>query len=154
MNVVELILRCTLQKQRCMECPRAYHLTCVPPLARFHELALLCHEHSSMYKLPDLDLDSSVQKSVEANVDRKLRKAFSGSVETPTRKRPEQELCLANVFFVGVRGDVITDDEVKTLTSLNGVEEFPMKPSSLLFFLPSDLKDEVSSERLRALFDD
>ena len=52
--------------QRCLHCPTAYHLTCIPPMARFHELALLCHEHAGTHKLPDLDIESSMQAEVEA----------------------------------------------------------------------------------------
>lgn len=30
---------------RCVKCPTSYHLNCIPPDARYHELALLCEAH-------------------------------------------------------------------------------------------------------------
>lgn len=30
---------------RCIKCPTSYHLNCIPPDARYHELALLCEAH-------------------------------------------------------------------------------------------------------------
>ena len=39
---------------QCLDCPNSYHLTCIPPLAKFHELALLCHEHADKKELPVL----------------------------------------------------------------------------------------------------
>ena len=59
--------------QRCLDCPIAYHITCIPPCTRFHELALLCHEHYTN-KLPDLDTESSFQAEVEAKADAMVEK--------------------------------------------------------------------------------
>lgn len=30
---------------RCFKCPTSYHINCIPPDARYHELALLCEAH-------------------------------------------------------------------------------------------------------------
>jgi len=58
----------------CLECPLSYHLTCIPPSAKFHELALLCHEHASTKELPALNVASSLQGNMEAAADEKLQK--------------------------------------------------------------------------------
>ena len=42
-----------------------------PPKAHFHELALLCYKRVNECKLPDLDMDSSIQAEVEANAEKK-----------------------------------------------------------------------------------
>jgi SET domain len=57
----------------CLLCPTSYHLTCIPPSAKFHELALLCHEHASNHELPVLDETTSLQCSVEAAVEKKFK---------------------------------------------------------------------------------
>ena len=58
----------------CLDCPISYHLTCIPPSAKFHELALLCHEHADTKELPALNMESSMQGNVEAAADQKLQK--------------------------------------------------------------------------------
>ncbi|GMH71126.1 hypothetical protein TrST_g11329 [Triparma strigata] len=45
----------------CMYCPISYHLSCIPPNANFHELALLCHEHAHL-PLPEMNPEASVLK--------------------------------------------------------------------------------------------
>ncbi len=47
---------------RCLYCPNAYHVDCISPLANFHELAIVCHEHRDR-KLPYFDTTTSVLKS-------------------------------------------------------------------------------------------
>jgi len=59
---------------RCLYCPISYHLTCIPPSSQFHELALLCHEHASTYKLPYLEVGHSLQKDIEDRADRMFEK--------------------------------------------------------------------------------
>ncbi|CAN0091057.1 unnamed protein product [Scytosiphon promiscuus] len=44
---------------RCSKCPTAYHLNCIPPDARYHELALLCEAHPED-ELPALKQEDSV----------------------------------------------------------------------------------------------
>jgi hypothetical protein len=44
---------------RCLHCPISYHVDCISPLANFHELAMVCHEHST-YPLPSLPSGASV----------------------------------------------------------------------------------------------
>ena len=43
----------------CLHCPRSFHLDCISPGCRFHELALCCHEHHEE-KLPEL-IDSVLE---------------------------------------------------------------------------------------------
>mmetsp|Transcript_14668 Transcript_14668/g.34008 ORF Transcript_14668/g.34008 Transcript_14668/m.34008 type:complete len:116 (+) Transcript_14668:140-487(+) len=57
---------------RCLDCPISYHISCIPPSARFHELALLCHQHAYASKLPYLDVEHSMQACVEANAEKKI----------------------------------------------------------------------------------
>ena len=57
---------------RCLDCPISYHISCIPPSARFHELALLCHEHAYTSKLPYLDAEHSIQACVEAKAEKKI----------------------------------------------------------------------------------
>ena len=59
---------------RCLECPTSYHITCMPPNCRFHELAMLCHEHAHTSKLPYLDVGNSFQAKVEADAERMIRR--------------------------------------------------------------------------------
>jgi len=81
---------------RCMECPSAYHyhVSCIPPTARFHELATLCHEHSGNSKLPDLNLQDSLQEGqVEAAIDQQFSVA-----ETKLRKQAAYQWDLFETF--------------------------------------------------------
>ena len=71
---------------RCLDCPVSYHITCMPPSCRFHELAMLCHEHAYTSKLPYLDEGYSMQASVEADVERKLRN-LEREAEAEARRR-------------------------------------------------------------------
>jgi len=71
---------------RCLDCPVSYHITCMPPSCRFHELAMLCHEHAYTSKLPYLDEGYSMQASVEADVERNLRN-LEREAEAETRRR-------------------------------------------------------------------
>ena len=59
---------------RCMVCPNAFHIDCIPPLANFHELAVLCHEHASTHSLPQMTSDMSVMKNSKKGKDGDKRK--------------------------------------------------------------------------------
>ena len=61
--------------KRCLNCPNSYHISCIPPSCKFHELALLCHEHASTSKLPYLDVANSCQKGIEDRADRMIKAA-------------------------------------------------------------------------------
>ena len=53
------------QLVRCLYCPIAYHVDCIAPLAKFHELAMVCHDHCA-YPLPCLPAGASVLSSSHA----------------------------------------------------------------------------------------
>ena len=57
--VLIIIIIIIIILHRCLYCPIAYHVDCIAPKARFHELALVCHEHADM-KLPELPQGASV----------------------------------------------------------------------------------------------
>jgi len=112
---------------RCLVCPRAYHVTCIPPAAKFHELAVLCHEHSETHKLPDLDLDTSIQMQVEDKIDQKLMR-LHGLRQSRHKSNSRQSFWNkfgrgpnANPFFPGLRGDKLNTPETSLL---NGMERF------------------------------
>ncbi|CBJ25830.1 conserved unknown protein [Ectocarpus siliculosus] len=44
---------------KCIKCPTAYHLNCIPPDARYHELALICEAHPEA-ELPALKQEDSI----------------------------------------------------------------------------------------------
>ena len=131
-----------------MECPIAYHLTCIPPTCRFHELALLCHEHSSSHKLPDLDMASSLQCQVEAEVDKKLEKLLhtkrtqAAKVKESSHNSESGE----NLFFPGLRGDRITAQEETFLKWLYAEATPGIVHEGLQFCLPCGFKEEVYSK--------
>ena len=152
------MLRIPIQIQRCLECPRAYHVTCLPPSARFHELAVLCHEHAMTHKLPELDIANSIQGSVEDKIDRSILKL---NRRNKRRKGDgfKDPLNCANRFFHGMRGDRLISEERYLLDSLSNTVGASSKikttedatPSfdldaDLRFCLPCDLRDEVHSK--------
>ena len=78
-------------------CPNSYHVTCIPPTARFNELSLLCPDHVADYKLPDVDPETSVQNKIEKKIDAKY-----AEVESPSRRRRKSNI--KNPFFHGMAG--------------------------------------------------
>eukprot|EP00591_Stephanopyxis_turris_P012618 CAMPEP_0195508434 /NCGR_PEP_ID=MMETSP0794_2-20130614/1637_1 /TAXON_ID=515487 /ORGANISM="Stephanopyxis turris, Strain CCMP 815" /LENGTH=598 /DNA_ID=CAMNT_0040635387 /DNA_START=534 /DNA_END=2330 /DNA_ORIENTATION=- len=125
---------------RCLECPNAFHLSCIPPLARFHELALLCHEHRTS-KLPDLDMENSIQAQVETNAEKKLKKMKKKVMA----EQNQCKVCVSvakegegNAFFAGLRGDSLTRGKHEAATVKLDRE--------LLYRLPVDIRDEVHSK--------
>jgi SET domain len=159
--------------QQCLYCPTAYHVTCIPPKARFHELAVLCHEHAESHRLPDLDLSDSIQSKLEDKVNQTLMR-IHGIRARPSRQKKGFSFgrgASANLFFPGLRGDRFDTTEVKLLhsiketaagateagqddasESLNPVSVQPASAASMVldgdlpFCLPVDMKDEVYSK--------
>jgi hypothetical protein len=121
-----------------LECPTSYHVTCIPPPARFHELAMLCHEHASTFKLPELDAETSMQDKIEKSIDEKY-----DQIATKKREKVKQVTPDKNPFFPGVSGDKDTGTEVKLLENLK--KESGGLLDDLMFCLPCDIKDEVHS---------
>jgi len=134
-----LIVTFSIAFQRCLHCPIAYHLSCIPPMARFHELALLCHEHAGTHKLPDLDIESSMQAVVEAKNAKKEAKVKKIVVLQETNDGE------VNQFFPGVRGDELVADEDRLLLHLQAeAPDHDFLIEGLPFCLPTDVKNEVS----------
>jgi len=130
---------------RCLECPTAYHASCIPPSCRFHELALLCHDHSSSHKLPELDMATSMQCRVEAEIDKKYEKMLSTVTKGKKSRANDLNDDSVNPFFPGLRGDGITAEERKLLDELDAQMTSASEAYcvTLHFCLPCDFKEEV-----------
>lgn len=129
--------------QRCLYCPIAYHLSCIPPTSRFHELALLCHEHAGTRKLPYLDLESSVQSQVERAYAKKLEKEKESKIRAAKVGRKGNDGAI-NPFFPGVVGDSFVTLEDKVLAYLQKEEpDHEYLLDGIPFCLPCDIQDEV-----------
>jgi hypothetical protein len=129
-----------------MECPIAYHLTCIPPTARFHELATLCHEHAGTCKLPDLDMNDSIQGKIEKKIDQKFYQDIQKINSRQKRDRKHGK----NMFFSGLSGEMISATEFNVLSLLQKDEETNgssvFMRNKLWFCLPCDMKKEVHSK--------
>lgn len=123
----------------------AYHISCIPPAARFHELALLCHEHAYVSKLPYLDSETSFQAAVEAKADRKIcelkRKveSLSDCAEPDSKNRTSKE----NSFLPGVDGSFATIQENQLVDFLGENQNSTRKQNQFHYCLPCDFVDEV-----------
>jgi SET domain len=161
--------------QQCLYCPTAYHVTCIPPTARFHELAVLCHNHAMSHRLPTLDVSSSIQSTLEERVDQTLMRIHG--IRAGSNRRNKGFSCgrgaSVNPFFPGLRGDRFDSVEVKLLHSMKDtassqnitkIDSLPeqhqtfdsitLQPASVTsmvldgdipFCLPVDMKNEVYS---------
>lgn len=129
--------------QRCLYCPTSYHLTCLPPTARFHELAVVCHDHALTHKLPDLDLSTSLQNQVESKIDEKSKQSNGVRLRRLSSlaggKNP-------NPFFIGIRGDKYTKEEEAYLQHAEEKHEIPRPNYGIGFCLPCDIRKEVNSK--------
>lgn len=124
--------------QRCLECPISYHISCIPPSAKFHELAVICHEHAGRCKLPDLDQESSVQCKIEEEINRKFNKTNI----KPKRSKKMSRARDGNPFFPSLQGGTATSFETTLLMKFQEkLDDFI--DSNLCFCLPCDLKEEV-----------
>jgi len=125
--------------QQCLECPISYHITCIPLSAKFHELALLCHEHSVNGKLPYLDPESSFQQQVEHKADEFLASRHGASAIKKRRRESRSknrvfpvsgsELTIAETSLLDKRPEKKSKEEVESLLSY--------------FCLPCNNRDEV-----------
>lgn len=118
-------------------CPNAFHISCIPPKARFHELALLCHEHAQSYKLPDLDMKNSLQAEVEADADIKLEKLRRSMIshDSNTAKTPFHGGTI-NSFF-----PICQPAPVKKM-----IQNANYDKRSFFFKLPNDFREVVHSK--------
>ena len=118
-----------------MVCPLSFHITCIPPTAGFHELALLCHEHTPHYKLPDLDPETSIQGTIEEKMNDKWS-------EVSAEKLRKRKKGAANLFLPGLSGCSLTSKESKLVSEMRKRDD----REEILFCLPCDLKDEVHAQ--------
>lgn len=142
-----------LQK-RCLECPIAFHVSCIPPQAKFHELGVLCHEHSSSCKLPYLDPEASLQQKIEAEADRFLESANAAAAAGPRKRNRRQ----GKNPFVPIKGTAQTAAEMNLIQKLRQQQEQEQEQrveeqegtnfvvDELHFCLPCDIRDEVHAK--------
>jgi len=123
-----------LSLKRCLYCPNAYHITCIPPTAKFHELALLCHDHAKTHKLPDLDKDNSLQAGVEKELDAKIDKFIRKEEREQSRYNREEREKIISALKRGI-------EHIPFFVSLNIRE---LRRNATPFLLPVDFRDEVS----------
>ncbi|KAL7547225.1 hypothetical protein ACHAWF_010545, partial [Thalassiosira exigua] len=150
---------------RCLDCPISYHLTCLPPSARFHELAMLCHEHAFASKLPYLDAEYSMQAAVERDVEEKIEdmrrkekraaagEAMCSSEDEDTSEEDEEG---ENSFFPGLVGSVALFEEEQLVDYTERIEngdgdddgsnKRKRRKRHLGYCLPCDFKEEVYSK--------
>lgn len=107
----------------------------------------MCHEHATTAKLPDLDVESSFQGQVEARADKKLEELQEKKEKAALRvkKRAGIEEDTENLFFPGMRGDVLTAEEDLIRSKLEEEDETVDGSVDGLwtFCLPCDFKKEV-----------
>lgn len=150
-----------LVSQRCLYCPSAYHVTCLPPTCKLNELGILCPDHSLMHKLPDVDQSTSLQRYVEDKIERKVEK-LNGQ-NRARRLLSGGRGTSSNSFFPGLRGDRLVRFEQEYLehlatANLNDNDEegedtdfFVSAINAAIgrgfpFCLPIDIKNEVHSK--------
>jgi len=129
---------------RCLYCPIAYHLSCIPPLSQFHELALLCHEHANTRKLPYLDASSSMQGEIEANTEKwleNLRKKKKRKVPQGKNQLLKTLVDIQNPFLQGMRGNSVPLFQKRIAKVLSST-----KIDNSSFCLPLDVQNEVHSK--------
>ncbi|KAL7537178.1 hypothetical protein ACHAXR_010375 [Thalassiosira sp. AJA248-18] len=140
---------------RCLDCPISYHLTCMPPSCRFHELAMLCHEHAYTSKLPYLDAEYSFQAEVEAyheNIKKKeekradvleAREEMGGSDEEEAKSDEEE-----NSFLLGLVGStrMLEEDQLAGFLRKPDDATTRKKRQRFDYCLPCDFKEEVHSK--------
>lgn len=114
--------------------------------AKFHELATLCHEHSANGKLPDLDLEHSVQQLVETKADQYLANTYERTLQKKCRKN---KTTTTNPCFP-FSGDMLSKLEEDIIQTLQPVaQDLGIMETDLLFStfcLPCTIRDEVHSQ--------
>jgi len=135
---------------RCLYCPNSYHLSCIPPISRFHELALICHEHAYTRKLPYLDVSSSFQAKIEADDEELKKKLHRNDKKVTTRSKPQAPPKFngtVNPFLQGMRGDHLPLFHKEITQVLSTSENGQGKMNNLQSFcLPCDVQNEVHSK--------
>ena len=128
----------------------------MPPCCRFHELAMLCHEHAYTSKLPYLDAEYSIQAEVEANADKKIENYRRKEEKRQQIIHSEEEDNgidrVENSFLPGLVGSAVLFEEDQFANYLEKLEEdedstSPRKRKKRRQFnycLPIDFKELVS----------
>ena len=135
--------------QRCLKCPISYHISCIPPSSKFHELAMLCHEHAKSSQLPPLDASSSLQAVVEEKADKAFERLFQTKVDRDfvRKKLKAGEADGSNSFFGGLKGNYVSplQKSMEELFCETIYSSRKMLPAGNLlnFCLPCDIKKEV-----------
>ena len=98
---------------------------------------MLCHEHAATHKLPELDPETSIQGTIEKQIDEKFH-------QLEMKRERIRKAKGRNLFFPGMKGNKLTKKETKLVESLETEGDFDF--DNLFFCLPCDLKDEVHSK--------
>lgn len=125
-----------------MECSISYHFSCIPPSAKFHELALLCHEHAISRKLPELDKEASIQRALEQRAETLVKTQRTD--DNPIVQ--SVQMLGDNAFFCGIEGMNPTSQELRLSLALESLSDENIIDELNRFCLPCDIKDEVHSK--------
>jgi SET domain len=91
---------------------------------------VLCHEHAGTHKLPELDLNTSIQMQVEDKIDQKLmrlhgvrqnRVKSSNNIKSFWNKFGRRGGPSSNPFFPGLRGDRLNAPETTVLKCMQQI---------------------------------
>jgi len=119
-------------------------------MAKFHELALLCHEHADRCKLPELDTEHSLQGTIERKMETKYADYQQRKARRARAAANKGEV--QNPFLPGMSGDKLTQREQKYYDILLAQREQHVGTVANIsvedddegwFCLPCDVKDEV-----------
>lgn len=113
----------------------------IPPPSRFSEIALLCHEHAPSHKLPDLDVETSIQGRIETRISNK----YTPNGASVGRQRRQSKAPPTATFFHGLSGDKTTHRESQLVERFHEDNDFAGQ-NDLFFCLPCEIKDAVHSK--------
>jgi len=125
---------------RCLECPNSFHIGCIPPAARFHELALLCPEHRDS-KLPYIDIENSMQMAYSLEVDRK-RDKLNASIEKKNSIGTGTCTMKNDIKVDASKGDGFIPLNINVFGKMLGQSSM----ESLAFRAPNNFRDDVHSK--------
>ena len=125
---------------RCMHCPNAFHVDCLTPLCNFHELAVICHDHSKTHKLPEMTQEMSVLSRDPSPKGESKRGKVGGYVPVGSDVVP---VYISDKFVDGYS----LPDMVVPAGSGIGIGHFAETSlDEMSFKLPLDVHDEVFSK--------
>jgi hypothetical protein len=102
-------------------------------------LSLVCPEHATTHRLPEVDPESSLQNEIEKKIDTKYseREVFA--------RRKHRKLYKKNPFFYGKSGDLLSEAEKELKTEQDPDTMYGLT-DVLPFCIPIALRDEVHSK--------